>query len=197
MNLEPIDDSHKLAEIHLAGQGSVYISRLRHTGTVSERWSRFESAVDRQIREAQERGDFDDLPGKGKPLPGLDGPHDDLWWVRDYIRREGLSAEALLPETLQLRKQLERLDETVARLPSERAVREHVDELNRQIRRPRVVPSGPPVMLPLADPDEVVARWRSARRSPVAAPAPPSVAVPPAPRLSWWRRLTGRDRTAD
>ena len=28
----------------------------------------WESAVDRQIREAQERGDFDNLPGKGKPL---------------------------------------------------------------------------------------------------------------------------------
>ncbi|MGI9147405.1 MAG: DUF1992 domain-containing protein [Chloroflexota bacterium] len=28
----------------------------------------WESAVDRQIREAQERGDFDNLPGLGKPL---------------------------------------------------------------------------------------------------------------------------------
>ena len=28
----------------------------------------WESAVDKQIREAQERGDFDDLPGRGKPL---------------------------------------------------------------------------------------------------------------------------------
>jgi hypothetical protein len=30
--------------------------------------SRFESALDRQIRAAEERGEFDDLPGKGKPL---------------------------------------------------------------------------------------------------------------------------------
>ncbi|HEX8969054.1 MAG TPA: DnaJ family domain-containing protein [Chloroflexota bacterium] len=29
----------------------------------------WETAVDRQIREAQERGDFDNLPGRGKPLP--------------------------------------------------------------------------------------------------------------------------------
>ena len=28
----------------------------------------YESAVERQIREAQERGDFDNLPGAGKPL---------------------------------------------------------------------------------------------------------------------------------
>ena len=28
----------------------------------------WESAVDKQIREAEERGEFDNLPGKGKPL---------------------------------------------------------------------------------------------------------------------------------
>ncbi|WP_445188578.1 J-domain-containing protein [Pseudonocardia sp. Cha107L01] len=66
---------------------------------MSERWSRYESVIDEQIRKAQERGDFDNLPGKGKPLPGLDGPDDDLWWVRGYIRREGLSGDALLPLT--------------------------------------------------------------------------------------------------
>ena len=30
----------------------------------------WESAIDKQIREAQERGDFDNLPGTGKPLSG-------------------------------------------------------------------------------------------------------------------------------
>jgi hypothetical protein len=30
--------------------------------------SYWESAIDRQIREAQERGDFDNLPGRGRPL---------------------------------------------------------------------------------------------------------------------------------
>src|ERR1051325_4406897 len=29
----------------------------------------WESAVEKQIREAEERGEFDNLPGKGKPLP--------------------------------------------------------------------------------------------------------------------------------
>lgn len=31
----------------------------------------FESWIDRQIREAQERGEFDDLPGAGEPIKGL------------------------------------------------------------------------------------------------------------------------------
>lgn len=36
----------------------------------------FESWIDRQIREARERGDFDNLPGAGKRIPGLDQPYD-------------------------------------------------------------------------------------------------------------------------
>ena len=73
-----------------------------------------ETLVERQIRLAQERGEFDDLPGAGKPLPGLDGPDDENWWVKGYLRREGLSTEPLLPTPLQLRREIERLPDTVA-----------------------------------------------------------------------------------
>ena len=65
----------------------------------------YESAVEKAIREAQERGQFDNLSTSGKPLPGLDGPDDELWWVRNYVRREGLSGEEFLPEALHLRRQ--------------------------------------------------------------------------------------------
>lgn len=50
-----------------------------------------ESFVERQIREAHERGEFDNLPGAGKPLPDLDRPHDELWWVRKKLKDENLS----------------------------------------------------------------------------------------------------------
>jgi hypothetical protein len=33
----------------------------------------FESLAERRIREAGERGEFDNLPGAGQPLPGLGG----------------------------------------------------------------------------------------------------------------------------
>jgi hypothetical protein len=147
---------------------------------------RCESVVDKAIREAMERGEFDDLPGKGKPLPGLDGPDDDEWWVRDYIRREGLTTEDLLPESLLLRRQLERLDESVADLRTEQAVRDHVEELNRQVRRARVVSDGPPVVLRQAVADDVVARWRAGHPSPPA--AEPAVASGTPAKRSWWRR---------
>jgi hypothetical protein len=50
----------------------------------------FESWIDRQIREAEERGEFDNLPGAGKPLKDLDKPQDADWWVKRLIARENL-----------------------------------------------------------------------------------------------------------
>ena len=46
-----------------------------------ENW---ESPVERAIREAQERGEFDNLPGAGKPLRNLGSPdvEDPDWWVK-------------------------------------------------------------------------------------------------------------------
>ena len=122
-----------------------------------------ETLVERQIRLAQERGDFDDLPGKGKPLPGLDGPDDENWWVKGYLRREGLSAEPLLPTPLQLRREIERLPDTVAGLPDERTVREVARELNRRIAQWLRAPVGPAVPVGPVDVDAVVARWRADR----------------------------------
>jgi hypothetical protein len=46
-----------------------------------------ETLPERLIREAMEAGEFDDLPGTGKPLPGAGIPDDDLWWVRDWLKR--------------------------------------------------------------------------------------------------------------
>jgi hypothetical protein len=153
---------------------------------------RFESVVEKAIREAQERGEFDNLPGKGKPLPGLSGPHDELWWVRDYIKREGLTNEDLLPEPIRLRKQLDTIDADVASLPTERAVRDYVTDLNRQIRRARIAPDGPPILLRTADPERAVERWlanRPVRQT--AAPLAPPDAADDRPR-SRWQRLRGR-----
>jgi hypothetical protein len=124
---------------------------------------RYESVVDREIRLAQERGEFDDLPGAGKPLPGRGEPDDELWWVKSYIRREGLSTEALLPTSLQLARQIERLPDTVRGLGSEQLVREAVSELNRRIADYLRAPSGPHVPVGPVDPDKIVQQWRAGR----------------------------------
>lgn len=46
-----------------------------------------ESLPERLIREAIEAGEFDALPGAGKPIPGAGVPDDDLWWVREWLKR--------------------------------------------------------------------------------------------------------------
>lgn len=144
----------------------------------------FESWVDRQIREAQERGAFDDLPGAGKPLPGLGKPYDEMWWIRDKLVREGVSTEALLPEPLKLRREIDRLPETVRALSSERQVRDEVRDLNLRIAAWLRIPSGPRVAVAPVNADEVVAGWRAARR-----PAAPERQAPKPPkRRRWWRR---------
>ncbi|TNC27729.1 DnaJ family domain-containing protein [Amycolatopsis alkalitolerans] len=144
----------------------------------------FESWVDKQIREAQERGEFDNLPGAGKPLPGLHKPYDELWWVRQKMATEGLSADAMLPESIRLRKEIGELPDKVRALPAERLVREAVSELNRRIAEWLRAPSGPHVPVAPVDADEVVARWRESRRRPPA----PEPAPEPAKRRRWWRR---------
>lgn len=121
-----------------------------------------ESAVERTIREAIERGEFDDLPGKGKPLPQLEDPRED-WWIRGYVCREGVPSDALLPTGVQLRKEVERLPETVRDLPSEQAVRAVVAALNARVAAYVRAPEGPVLPVRRPDPDDLVATWRAHR----------------------------------
>lgn len=155
---------------------------------MSDPLSRYESVVDEQIRKAQERGEFDNLPGMGKPLPGRGRPDDDLWWVKGYLQREGLSTEPLLPASLRLAKQIERLPETVRALGSEQAVRESVSELNRRIVAYLRAPSAPHVPVRPVHPDRVVAQWRAARQPPADRPPPAATAPVPPRRRRWFRR---------
>jgi len=132
----------------------------------------FTSWIDQQIEEAAKRGAFDDLPGAGKPLPARGDEDAGQAWLRDYVRREGMAAEELLPAPLRLRKEAERLAETVPGLRSELQVREAVAELNERIMRWRRLPLGSPIFVPVVDVDAMVSRWREARPAgPAAAPA--------------------------
>jgi hypothetical protein len=150
----------------------------------------FESAVDRQIRLAQERGAFDDLPGKGRPLPGLDRPYDENWWIRGWLEREGVTAEALLPASILLRREIDRLPQTVRALRTEAEVRDAVQDLNRRIAEHIRFPSGPRVPVAPVRVDEAIARWHADRGGAEsdATPSRPEPAAAPE-RRSWWRRF--------
>ena len=122
---------------------------------------RYESWVERQIREAQEAGAFDNLRGAGKPIPGL-GSNDPNWWVKGLLEREQLSPP--LPPALALRKEVEGLPVTLRDCRSEGAVREVVEDLNRRILELRRRPAeGPLVFVRTVDVDAAVAEWRAAK----------------------------------
>jgi Domain of unknown function (DUF1992) len=123
----------------------------------------YESSIDRQLREAAERGEFDNLPGAGKPLSDHGREYEEDWWVRDWLEREGATA-GVVPPTLALRREVEDLDRKVDRLRTEREVRDYVAELDERIRKARVgLMDGPPVVLPPLEPDRIVAGWRERR----------------------------------
>lgn len=123
----------------------------------------FPSWVDQQIMEAEKRGVFDNLPGTGKPIPPTRQADYTQAWLRDKLRREGVSADELLPTPLKLRKQTERLAAYLPGLRSEQEVRDEVEQLNRQIMDWRRNSSGPPIFVPLVNEETMVSRWKESR----------------------------------
>ncbi|MEU4642448.1 DUF1992 domain-containing protein [Micromonospora sp. NPDC023814] len=145
------------------------------------------------MRAAQEQGEFDNLPGAGKPIPGRGEPYDESWWIKSFLEREKLPTDLLLPTPLQLRRRVEQVPDEVRDLPTEESVRAFVADLNAQIIAWLRMPTGPRVTVRPVNTDDVVRRWQAERHL-AAAPAPPP--APPAPprarpRRAWrppWRR---------
>ena len=124
----------------------------------------WESWIDHQIRLGMERGEFENLPGKGKPLAGIDEPHDDDWWIKQKLKREEVS---VLPPTLALRKELDDVRAEIAATDSEATVRRLVAAINERIVRVnRLATSGPPSTLMPLDVERTVREWRAAQPRP-------------------------------
>ncbi len=122
----------------------------------------FESWVDKQIRDADARGEFERLEGAGRPLPPeVESTYDELWWVKRKMVREGMS---VLPPTLALRKEAEDALEAALAAPSERIVRKILADVNAKISDMMFKPPpGPPLGKKPYDVEDVVRRWRERR----------------------------------
>jgi hypothetical protein len=128
-------------------------TRIRH----QSQW------VDLQVKRAMERGEFDNLPGKGKPLGDLGSIDDRDWWLKKLIERERITG--VLPAALQLRKDDAELDGLLDREATEKLVREQVEDFNRRtIEARRQLQGGPPVVTRTRDVEQEVSRWQDRRR---------------------------------
>ena len=144
----------------------------------------FETWVDAQIAEGMARGDFDDLPGAGKPLPVRSPDETAYEWVLEKARKENLDLLGMLPPGMRLRRERDLLPATVAELPSEGAVRALAEDYNHRVeqfwRRPQLTPDAVPG---LCDVEALVEQWRAGRppdQEPAVPPALPDV------RRRWW-----------
>jgi hypothetical protein len=156
---------------------SAAAARIRHQHT----W------VDLQVQRAIERGDFDDLPGAGKPIADLGAQHDPDWWLKQLVEREHIT---VLPASLALRREDAELDDRLDLLHAEPEVRREVEEFNDRVIRARYsLQEGPPLITMPRDVEATVEAWRArraARRPHHGAPAAPP------PRRHWWNRRSRR-----
>ncbi|MCT1396153.1 DUF1992 domain-containing protein [Microbacterium sp. p3-SID338] len=140
--------------------------------------------VESAIQVAIRRGDFDDLPGAGKPLEGLGDHHDPDWWIRRKIETEGLTG--LGPPAILLRTEDRELDGQLDLLGRESDVRDVLEDFNRRVREARrQLQGGPPVVTPLRDVEAEVAAWRERRA------VRPSLPESPPRRRRFGRRRRG------
>jgi hypothetical protein len=156
------------------------MTKRRPPGVSTQEW------VEAQIKRAQNAGEFDDLPGAGKPLK-LAEQHDPDWWVKDFIRREDVETEALLPPAVQLRKEKQQVHEKVRAMRRESEVRDYLADLNQRIRISIRDTTGPVVPTGPVDEDVVIAQWRMERPAPELRDRTAEAERPA--KKSFWQRL--------
>lgn len=126
--------------------------------TAADRAAYVETAIQQAIR----RGEFDNLPGAGKPLEGLGDRHDPDWWIRRKIESEQL--RGLGPPALTLRVEHAEFEERVDALTREQDVREYVEDFNRRVvEARRQLLGGPPVVTPTRDVETELVGWHTRR----------------------------------
>lgn len=141
--------------------------------------------VDEQIRVAMERGEFDNLPGAGKPIEDLGVEHDSDWWLKRLVERERI---VVLPLSLQLRREDAELDARLDTFNYEDGVRAELADFNERVIKARyALAPGPPLVTMPRDVEETLAAWAVRRQTRRDAAAAAREAHRKPPRRRWWR----------
>jgi hypothetical protein len=157
---------------------------------------RWQSWTEKLIEEGRRAGLFDGLEGAGRPIEGLDGPHDEEWWVKAKLRRENID---YLPPTIAIRGERDAAVAAALDAPDEREARRILEQINERIRYVNShTVTGPPSTVWVVDEESIIERWRAARPV-VASEADVAIAddgtvrptEPPRRRFRWRRRSAG------
>ena len=144
------------------------------------RWqvgSSWETLIDRQIREAAEAGEFDNLPFQGEPLPNDENPYAAEWGLAFKVLKNAGFAPPWIEADKEVRELLDRRDAILARAADGRAMTDIarrrdraalerlVAEINRAITRVNAeAPSARQHRRPLVLDDELARLDEACRR---------------------------------
>lgn len=111
----------------------------------------FEEIIERRIKEAQANGEFEDLPGRGKPLRIEDDSHvpEDLRLAYKVLK----NANCLPPE-VELRKDIRQMKDLLDAMPDEQEKVLQIRRINYKVLQLNSMGRGSP----LFDEDEVYYR---------------------------------------
>ncbi|WP_347041012.1 DUF1992 domain-containing protein [Brachybacterium nesterenkovii] len=142
---------------------------------------------DDAIEAAIARGEFDDLPGAGKPLR-LPSRHDPDWWIRQRLEGDDIDRDALLPVVMLLRREHDELPEVLAELRDEQQVRELLEDYNRRVQDDRLRHPMARMLAPTVDVEARLEQWRALERERAVEPVVQTAAAREGRRRRWWRR---------
>jgi len=103
----------------------------------------YEKIVEQRIREAVEKGEFDNLPGRGKPIPLEDDSHvpEDLRLAYKLLK----NADCLPPELLE-KKEILQMEDMLAAIPDEKERYKLIKKINFKIMKLNVMGRTSPLL---------------------------------------------------
>jgi hypothetical protein len=130
------------------------VTERKPTGVSWESW------IEKQIEEGRRAGVFDGLEGQGKPIDGLDGAHDEEWWIKAKLRREQID---YLPPAIAIRGERDAAVAAALEARDEGEVRRLIEQINDRIRYVNShTVTGPPSTVWVIDVDPILEQWRAA-----------------------------------
>lgn len=99
--------------------------------------------VEQRIREAQEKGEFDDLAGHGKPLALEDDRHipEDLRLAYKILKNAGC-----LPPEVEEKKEIRQMEDLLSGIPDERERYSLIKKINYRIMKLNVMRKKSPLL---------------------------------------------------